>query len=270
VSRRADIELGRAPVEAPPGAWGRPVGYAVSAGLVALVTAFGVAVYSFGNLTNLALLYLIPVMAAATFYGLRTGLFAGLLSSLAYNFFFLPPLHSLTVQDPENILTILILLGVALVTSQLAARVRLQADLAQRSSGHNAALAGFARTLAGLSTLAEVGEALCAEVADQFGVNAILLLPGENEPLLSAASLADPRLGPIELAAAEWAMAEAQPAGRGSDVVAASEWLFQPLVAGGRTLAVLGIAADDGGDPVPVVPLPVLPAAPFAATHERP
>jgi two-component system, OmpR family, sensor histidine kinase KdpD len=250
VSRRADIELGRASPEAPPGAWGRPIGYAVSTGLVASVTALGVAVYSFGNLTNLALLYLIPVMAAATFYGLRTGLFTGLLSSLAYNFFFLPPLHSLTVQDPENILTILILLGVALVTSQLAARVRLQADLAQRSSGQNAALAGFARTLAGLSTVPEVGEALCAEVARLRGIQAILLLPGETAPMLAAASLADPKLGPIELAAADWAMAQAQPAGRGSAIVAASEWLFEPLVAGGRVLAVLGIAADDGGDPV--------------------
>ena len=61
---------------------------------------------AFGNLTNLALLYLIPVMAAATLYGLRTGLFAGVLSSLAYNFFFLPPLHTFTISDPENILTI--------------------------------------------------------------------------------------------------------------------------------------------------------------------
>ena len=34
---------------------------------------------------------MLPVMAAASLFGLRTGLFAGLASSLAYNFFFLPP-----------------------------------------------------------------------------------------------------------------------------------------------------------------------------------
>jgi len=257
VSRRAETEPGRAPLEAPPGAWGRPIGYAVSAGLVALVTVLGVAVHSFGNLANLALLYLIPVMAAATFYGLRTGLFTGLLSSLAYNFFFLPPLHSLTVQDPENILTVLVLLGVAVVTSQLAARVRLQADLAQRSSGHNAALAGFARTLAGLSTVEEVGEALCAEVASRFGVQALLLVPGGERPSI-AAGQKEHALGPIEIAAADWALAHAQAAGRGSDVVAASEWLFQPLVAGGRVLAALAIAADDGGIPVRADQRPLL------------
>lgn len=43
------------------------------------------------DLGNIALLYLLPVMAAANLFGLRTGLFAGLASSIAYNFFFLPP-----------------------------------------------------------------------------------------------------------------------------------------------------------------------------------
>ena len=241
-----------------PGAWGRPIGYAVSAALVGMITAIGVGVYSFGNLTNLALLYLIPVMAAATLYGLRTGLFAGILSSLAYNFFFLEPIHTFTIQDPENILTILVLLGVAVVTSQLSARVRLQADLAQRSSGQNAALASFARTLGGLSTEEELGQTLCAEVSRLLGVNAVLLLPGNEGLTLGAASPPENKLEAIEAAAANWAMDHKLPAGRGSDTLTASEWLFQPLVAGGRSLGVFGIARDDGGDPVRSDQLPLL------------
>ena len=240
------------------GAWGRPFGYLVSAALVTLITAIGVGVYSFGNLTNLALLYLIPVMAAATLYGLRTGLFAGLLSSLAYNFFFLEPLYTFTVRDPENILTILVLLGVAIVTSQLAARVRLRADLAQMSSGQNAALASFARTLAGLSSETELGQTICAEVSRLLGVNAVLLLPNASGLTVNASSPPAIALEAIEIAAADWAMDNCRPAGRGSDTVNASEWLFQPLVAGGRSLGVFGIARDDGGDPVRSDKLPLL------------
>jgi two-component system sensor histidine kinase KdpD len=245
----AEPVLPAAAYAAPPGVWGRPVGYAASAGLVALITALGVAVHSFGNLTNLALLYLIPVMAAATLYGLRTGLFAGLLSSLAYNFFFLPPLHSFTVRDPENILTILVLLGVAVVTSQLAARVRLQADLAQRRSGQNAALASFARTLAGLSSLEELGDALCAELSGRLRVNAVLVVPGRSGAKLVAARPPGNVLGTIDIAAAEWAMDHGRTAGRGSEKLAASEWRFEPLAAAGCTHGVVGIARDDGGDP---------------------
>ena len=243
---------------ATPGAWGPPFGYAVATALVAAITAVGAGIYSFGNLSNLALLYLIPVMVAATLYGLRTGLFASLLSSLAYNFFFLEPLHTLTIRDPENILAVVVLTGVAIVTSQLAARVRLQADLAQKSSGQNAALASFARSLAGLSTEEELGQTLCGEVSRQFGVNAVLLLPKEEGLVLSAASPPENRLEAIEIAAANWAMDHAQPAGRGSDTLTASDWLFQPLVAGGLAMGVFGIALDDGGDPVRSDQVPLL------------
>jgi len=251
--------LGLRPARAArPGAWGPPVGYVVSTALVALVTVVGVSLYSFSNLTNLALLYLIPVMAAATLYGLRTGLFAGLLSSLAYNFFFLPPRHTFTIQDPENIVTVIVLIGVAVVTSQLAARVRAEADVAQKSSGQNAALAAFARTLAGLSTEDELGQTLCAEVSRLLGVNAVLLLPAEDGLTLSAACPPENRLESIEIAAANWAMDHKQPAGRGSDTLTASDWLFQPLVASGRALGVFGIAVDNGGDPVRSDQLPLL------------
>jgi two-component system sensor histidine kinase KdpD len=238
--------------------WGRPLGYAVSAALVAMITLVGVSIHSVANTTNVALLYLIPVMAAGTLYGLRTGIFAGLASSLAYNFFFLEPVHTFTINDPENILTLLVLLGVAVVTSQLASRVRLQADLAERSSGQNATLAGFARTLAGLSTQEELGQTLCAEVSRLLGVNAVLLLPSDEGLALAAASPPENRLEGIEMAAANWAFDNQVPAGRGSDTLTASDWLFQPLIAGGRALGVFGIASDSGRDPLRSDQLPLL------------
>src|SRR6185295_20332730 len=117
----------------------------------------------------------------------------------------------------------------------------LQADLAQRSSGQNAALASFARTLAGLSTEEELGQTLCAEVSRLLAVNAVLLLPRDGVLTLSAASPPENVLEAIEIAAANWAMDHALPAGRGSDTLTASEWLFQPLIAAGNALGVFGI-----------------------------
>lgn len=241
-----------------PGAWGRPLGYIVSAALVASVTMVGLSIYIFGDVTNVALLYLIPVMAAATLYGLRTGLFTGLVSSLTYNFFFLPPRYTFTISDPANIVTVLVLIGVAIVTSQLAARVRAQADLAQRSAGQNAALAGFARSLTGLSAEDELGQALCAEVARLLDVSTLLLLPKQEGLRLIAAFPPENRLSGIDIAAANWSMDHRQSAGRGSDTLTASDWLFQPLVVGGRALGVFGIARDAGGDPVRPDQLPLL------------
>ena len=246
--RRASLSTG----------WGHPSGYAVAAAIVALITLAGVSIQNMAGTANLALLYLLPVMVAATRYGLRTGIFAGLLSSLAYNFFFIEPVHTFTIRDPENIITILVLLGVAVATSHLASRVRSQADLAERSSGQNAALAGFARSLAGLSTSEELGQILCAEISRLLGVDAVLLLPSGEGLVLRAASPPENRLEGIEMAAAAWSFDHRKAAGRGSDTLTASDWLFQPLVAGDRALGVFGIASNAAGDPVRSDQLPLL------------
>jgi two-component system sensor histidine kinase KdpD len=242
--------------------WGSPIGYLVSALLVAAFTALAVAVHSFGGLTNVALVYLIPVLASASFYGMRTGVFTGIVSALAYNFFFLPPIYNFTIQDPENVLTIVVFIAVAIVTSQLAARVRIQANLAERSSGQNAALASFARTLAGVSNRLELGQTLCGEVSGQFDVDAVLLLPENPEKSdkleLTSAVPPDSNLGPIDTAAAEWAVSHKEPTGRGSGTLAASEWLFQPLLSSGQAFGVLGVARKDGGDPIRPDRLPIL------------
>jgi two-component system sensor histidine kinase KdpD len=182
----------------------------------------------------------------------------GIVSSLCYNFFFIPPLHTFTIQDPQNLITVLVLIGVAIVSSQLAAGVRAQADLAQRSATQNSALAGFARSLTGVTEPEELGQRLCAEVRRLLDVDTVLLLPGETGLALAAAVPPDDRLGMIELAAANWAYDHGQAAGRGSDTLTASDWLFNPLKVGEKTLAVFGLADPHGGDPVRSDQLPLL------------
>ncbi|RVT93264.1 sensor histidine kinase [Sphingomonas crocodyli] len=232
------------------GDWGTRAGYGWSAAMVAGVTAIGSGLFHILDLGNVALLYLLPVMAAASTFGLRTGLFAGLASSLAYNFFFLPPTGTLTVSNPENIISIIVLLGVAFVTSQLTSRVRAQADLAAGSARTNAALASYLRQLTALGDAREVARAACTEIAGLLGVKVVILEQGAAGLSVMAASLADPPLETMEIAAAQWVWDTGQPAGRGTGTLTASDWQFQPLKAGDRVLAVLGVARDDGRDPV--------------------
>ncbi|WP_137862319.1 MULTISPECIES: sensor histidine kinase KdpD [unclassified Sphingomonas] len=242
----------------PRGRWGSPTDYVVSLGLVVAVTVLGATIFSLGNITNIGLLYLLPVMVAATRYGVRAGVVTGLVSSLAYNFFFIPPTRTFTIQDPQNIITVLVLMGVAVVSSQLAARVRAQAELAQRSAAQNSTLAGFARLLTGVSTQEDLGQTLCAEVARLLDVSAVLLLPEHGQLGLRAAYPPEDRLEMIEQAAAQWSFDHNSPAGRGSDTLTASEWLFHPLAAGGRALGVLGVARIDAGNPLRSDQLPLL------------
>ena len=242
----------------PPADWGRLPGYGWSVAMVGGVTAAGLGLSNVLDLGNVALLYMLPVMAAASLFGLRTGLFAGLASSLAYNFFFLPPTGTLTVNDPENVVSIIVLLGVAIATSQLTSRVRAQADFAAAGARSNAALAGFLRQLTSLGERIEVARTVCSEIGRIFDLRVVLIEDGSAGLVVSASTTADTRLEAMELAAARWVQDTGKPAGRGSGTLAASDWLFLPLVAGGRTLAVLGVAREDGDDPVRPDQLPLL------------
>jgi len=252
--------------------WGKPSGYALALSLTALVTLFGVSVATLGNVTNIALLYLLPVLFAATRYGLRTGLVTGLVCSLAYNYFFIPPIYTFTIEDPQNIITVLVLMGVAFVSSSLAARMHEQAVMAQQSAGQNASLAGFARLLTGVSKSDELGQVLCAEAARLLDARAVLLMPGNLGPEnlgpenlgiadglhMVAANPPEDRLQALEHAAARWAFDRNRPAGRGSDTLTASEWLFHPIAAGGQVLAVFGLARPEAPTPVRSDQLPML------------
>ena len=243
----------------PKGGWGTPGGYVVTVALIAAVTAVASALFHVLDLGNVALLYLLPVMAAASLFGLRTGVFAGIVCSLAYNFVFLPPVGTFSVNNPENVISIFVLLGVAIATSQLTSRVRAQADLAAASARTNATLAGFLRQLSRINDPLEAARMICEDIARVFGLQTLLLGPTAGSGLtVQAASSPAYRLETMELAAANWAFDNGAPAGSGSDTLAASEWLFTPLRAGGRTLAVIGIARDDAGHPVRADRLPLL------------
>jgi two-component system sensor histidine kinase KdpD len=250
--------IARRPRVAAPGSWGRRSDYLWAAVMVAAVTALGTGLSHILNLGNVALLYLLPVMVAASLFGLRAGLFAGIVSSLAYNFFFLPPTGTLTINNPENVVTIIVLLGVAFVTSQFAARTRAQADLASSSARANAALAGFLGQITKTAGEAELAQAICGEIGRIFDVRTVLLVSSPDGPQVRAANPAEDRLDTIELAAVSWVLERGLPAGRGSDTLTASDWLFYPLRSTSETLAAIGMSREDGSEPVPSDQLPLL------------
>ncbi len=250
---------GSSPVRRQRGNWGKPAGYLITILLVATITALASALFHILDLGNVALLYLLPVMAASSLFGLRTGLFAGIASSLAYNFFFLPPVGTLSVSNPENVVSIFVLLGVAIATSQLTSRVRAQADMAAASARTNATLAGFLRQLSAINDASVAARMICDDVARLFDVQTVLLTSSGGASLtLQAASAPGYRLDTMDMAAANWAFDSGTAAGKGSGTLAASEWLFQPLKAGGKALAVIGVAKENSGDPIRADQLPLL------------
>lgn len=123
-------------------------GVLIALGLVALTTAVAKTVQPIFGLNSIDLLYLLPVVGSATLLGLRASLAASLAAALAYNFFFLPPLYTFTIEDPQNVVTLVVLTGVAVVASQLAGRLKREATVGVRAAVENAAIAAFGQRLA--------------------------------------------------------------------------------------------------------------------------
>ena len=219
--------------------------------MIALTTGLGVLLRPLLGINAIDLLYLIPVVATATLFGLRASLIASLAAALAYNFFFLPPIHTFTITDPENLVTFVILAGVGIVAAQLAGRLRREANVGARTSTENAALAAFGQRLAGVADETGTAAVTCSEIASLLNVGTVLLLKKGGKPVVVQAAPENPLLGPIDLTAADWAFERNEPAGRDTSTLTASDWQFHPLTTSLGVLAVLGIAANGHGEPLP-------------------
>jgi two-component system, OmpR family, sensor histidine kinase KdpD len=222
-------------------AYAGSLGFVAAACLAALFLRQALAV------SNLALVFLVGVLASAVNYGLWPSLFACLVSVLAYNFFFLPPLYTFTIADPENVVALFFFGIVALIASNLTARLRAQAIAAQQRARITEELYLFSRKLAGAAGLDDVLWATVYQIALLLKVRVVLLLPEEGRLALKAGFPPEDQLDAADLAAAQWSFEKNQAAGRGADTLPGAKRLFTPIRTGRGAIGVIGIDADREG-----------------------
>src|SRR5206468_11807084 len=168
-------------------------------------------------------------------------------ASLCYNFFFLPPVYTFTITDPTNVAAFFFFMLIALLVSNVAARVRSQADTAISRVRTTESLYAFSRKLAGTATLDDVLWATAYQTALMLKVRVVLLLPEEGVLTVKAGYPPEDRLDKMDVAAANWAWSNDRPAGRGSDTLPGTKRLFLPMRTGRGAIGVIGIDADRTG-----------------------
>jgi two-component system, OmpR family, sensor histidine kinase KdpD len=80
------------------------------------------------NASTVGFAFLLAVMVVSAAWGLRCAIFLSILATLAYNFFFLPPVGTFTIADPQNWIALLTFLLTAVIASQLAERARRETE----------------------------------------------------------------------------------------------------------------------------------------------
>jgi two-component system sensor histidine kinase KdpD len=226
-----------------------PLAYAGSA--VAVVVALGVGslIERFIGLQSISLVFLMAVLASAIAWGLWPSLFACMLSVLAFNFFFIPPIYTFTIADPENVIALFFFALVAVVVSNLTAAARRQIVSARARAKTTGELYAFSRKLAGIGTLDDLLWATAYQVSSMLKVRTVLLLSDREGGVLALASAYPPedRLDDADMAAARWCWEHNHAAGRGADTLPGGKWLFLPLHTGSGAVGVIGIDRDTPG-----------------------
>ena len=224
-----------------------PRPYLAALGAVAVALGFGTLIKSWVGVGNVDLVFLTAIVAVAVRFGLWPSLFTGLASALAYNFFFLPPIYTLTITDPANVVAFGFFTLVAIIVSSVAARGRTLAMAAMDRARTTESLYAFSRKLAGAGTLDDVLWATAYQTALMLKVHVVLLLPEDGTIAVKAGYPPEDILDEADIAAARWAWENDRSAGRGSDTLPGAKRLFLPMHTGRGAIGVMGIDSDKPG-----------------------
>jgi len=222
---------------------------------VALATAFGVGIHSQVPISNVSLVFVVPVFIAAMRHGLVASSFAAILAVLSYNFFFLPPLYTFTIADPHNVVALFFLLFIAILASALASRLRMQTVRLRAEARRSADLHGFGRKIADVTTLDDLLWVVVAQLARTLRVEVVVLMPERRADPASrlqvrAAFPPEDEIDEADLAAARWSWDHDTPTGAGTDTLPGARRLFLPLGTAQGKVALLGVLAGEQAGPL--------------------
>jgi two-component system sensor histidine kinase KdpD len=203
--------------------------YALAALLVAAATLLAAGLRAWLALPNPDMVFLLAVLSTALAAGLGPSIFAALTSLVAYDFFFVEPLYRLAVTRPEDVLSLIVFLVVAVLTSELTSRIRDQADAARRREARTGALYAFGRAIAGAAGLDDLLPVIVSHVGELFRAQVAVLLPVGERLVVRAVHPPGTELAETERATATWVWEHDRSAGRGTDTLPGGEWFHVPL-----------------------------------------
>jgi len=158
-------------------------GYALALIACVFTTVIATPLIGHLDLANIVMLFLLTVLLVAAYVGRGPAVLAAFLSVALFDFFFVPPRFTFSVDDPQYLVTFAVMLAVALVTGQLTAGLRRQADMASAREKRTHALYEMARNLAGALTIEQISGIVRQSLPSSLDLDVILLLPDETGKL---------------------------------------------------------------------------------------
>ncbi|MGA2109809.1 MAG: DUF4118 domain-containing protein, partial [Syntrophorhabdales bacterium] len=214
---------------------------------IAFITATGKLITPFFSPTNVAFLYLLPVLLSAVYWGRGVSLFGSFLGVLTFDFFFVPPVFSFAVSDVKYVFTFGIFLLVGIVTGSMATRLRNELEKAKEREKRLEALYSLSRQIGAKADLNEMLKTFLKTLSEAIGGQVALLMPAMHSTALREVACY-PSCGMSfsekEKAVMDWVLEHGRPAGRGTETLRRASPPLFPVKADNETLGVLVVDID--------------------------
>ncbi|WP_085704396.1 sensor histidine kinase KdpD [Pseudomonas sp. B15(2017)] len=219
--------------------------YALALVATVLASALAWAVSSVLPLPNISLVFLAAVLLVAVRSSLGPALACAALSFLSYDFLFIPPNFSFSIQREEDVLTLLFFLLMAALTGNLAARQRRQLQALRDTQEETTELLDLSRKLTAATDRQAVVSA-AAQHLNGWSDLQLCLLNRDGQGGWKVETGGPLQFTESERAAADWAWQHDQPAGMGTGTLPFGRWWWWPLSVEDGPLALLGVCAKEG------------------------
>ena len=154
------------------------VRFAVVIAAVAAITAVAFRLHV--NQTTVALMFLVMVLLTSAYWGLRYALLMSVIATAAFNFFFLPPVGTFTIADPQNWVALFAFLVTAVVASNLAERARREAEGAKHRRREVERLYGLSQRLLASENVLELLNNVPQYVQDAFSARSVVAMAADH------------------------------------------------------------------------------------------
>jgi len=212
--------------------------------LVALVMLIGKIYGHYLGLTNIGMLYLLPVVFASASVGLIPSIIVAIVSVLSFDLLFVPPVLRLAVNDVRYLITFAVFMIVAFTTGNMSDRLRLRMREAIHRETRTKELYDLARGLSAVTDLQLLASIVVNHIAETADAEVVMYLPEENSRLrIVAAStpLSDLVSEPNESDVADWSFRHSHRCGASTDTLPGAKGFYLPVKTEEKILGVLGI-----------------------------
>lgn len=188
--------------------------------------------------------FLVGVLPIAVAYGLGPALLFAALSALIWDYFFIPPQFTLSIQASEDVMMNLTYFVVALVSGFSGSRIRRHERALKARELKAKLLYRIEKCLAEKNSVESVLEESISLLKSRFGVEAVILQGDEDRLRQPEEAVYGIRLSEAELEHAKWVYRNEKRAGNGTHAFSESLLSFYPLSGNESATGVLVVDSD--------------------------